>query len=309
MSHKKSLKAILHDDDFYIDFHPQCFWPPQPAIEEAPFVLFGVPLDETTVSRPGSRYGPTAIRAATVNFDTYSERADVDLEDVLIHDLGDILIAYGNIPETLRRVETILTDLLKANKIPVMLGGEHTITFGAGKAFENAAILDFDAHMDARNEYPEGMRFSHATFMRRLSEVIPAGRIFQVGIRTNCKEELEFARTNGLSFVTSYEIYKNGPTKTIERIRDFLGDFSKVYLSIDIDVLDTPYAPGTTYPSPEGMSLSTLLDILMKTVDRKVIGFDLVEISPPYDFGNTTATNATKIILETIAFIHKARLE
>jgi agmatinase len=79
-------------------------------------------------------------------------------------------------------------------------------------------------------------------------------------------------------------------------------------LSIDIDVLDTPYAPGATYPSPEGISLSTLLDILMKTVDKKVIGFDLAEISPPYDFGNTTATNATKIILETIAFIHKTRL-
>lgn len=309
MSREKSLKEILHDDDFYIDFHPLCFWPPQPAIEDAPFVLFGVPLDETTVSRPGSRYGPNAIRASTVNFDTYSERTDIDLENVLIHDLGDILIAYGNIPETLRRVGLILTDLLKANKIPIMLGGEHTITFGAVKALDNAAILDFDAHMDARNEYPEGMRLSHATFIRRLSETIPPERIFEVGIRTNCKEELEFARNEGLSFVTSYEIYRNGSAKTIERINDFLGKFSKVYLSIDIDVLDTPFAPGTTYPSPEGMNLSTLLDILMKTVDKKVVGFDLVEVAPPYDFGNTTATNAAKIILETIAFIHKARFQ
>jgi agmatinase len=309
MSNKRSLKDILHDDDFYIDFHPQCFWPPQPAIEEAPFVLFGVPLDETTVSRPGSRYGPAAMRAATVNFDTYSERADVDLENVLIHDLGDILIAYGNVPETLRRVELILGDLSNAGKIPVMLGGEHTVTFGAAKAFENAAILDFDAHMDARNEYPEGMQLSHATFIRRLTETIPAERIFQVGIRTNCKEELTFARKEDLRFITAYEIYKNGPQKAIERIRDFLAKFSKVYLSIDIDVLDTPYTPGATYPSPEGISLSTLLDILMKTVDRKIVGFDLVEVSPPYDFGNITATNATKIILETIAFIHKARLK
>ena len=169
MDSKGSVKDILRDDDFYMDFHPQCFWPPQPAIEEAPFVLFGVPLDETTVSRPGSRYGPTAMRAATVNFDTYSERADVDLEDVHIHDLGDILIAYGNIPETLRRVELIFSDLLNADKIPVMLGGEHTVTLGAMKALKDAAILDFDAHMDARNEYPEGMRLSHATFIRRLS--------------------------------------------------------------------------------------------------------------------------------------------
>lgn len=308
MNTKGSLKDILHDDDFYIDFHPQCFWPPQPAIEEAPFVLFGVPLDETTVSRPGSRYGPAAMRAATVNFDTYSERADVDLEDVKIHDLGDILIAYGNIQETLRRVGLILSDLLNAHKIPVMLGGEHTITLGAAKGFEDAAVLDFDAHMDARDEYPEGMRLSHATFMRRLSETIPPERIFQVGIRTNCKEELEFARDKGLNFVTAYDLYKNGSTKTTERILDYLGDFSKVYLTVDIDVLDTPFTPGATYPSPEGISLSTLLDIMMKVVDKRVLGFDVVEVSPPYDSGNITAVNATKIVLETIALIHKARL-
>jgi len=137
--------------------------------------------------------------------------------------------------------------------------------------------------------------------------MIPAERIFQVGIRTNCKEELQFARDEGLNFITAYDIHRNGPAKATERIRDYLRDFSKVYLSIDIDVLDTPYTPGATYPSPEGISLSTLLDILMKVVDKRWIGFDVVEVSPPHDFGNITAINATKIILETIAFIHKAR--
>jgi len=307
MGHQHNCKDILHDHDLYVDFNPHCFWPPQPEIHEAPFVLLGVPLDETTISRPGSRYAPGAIRASTINFDTYSERADVDLDKIKIHDLGDILIAYGNINETLRRVELIVRDLLEANKVPVILGGEHTVTFGVAKAVDKAAILDFDAHMDARDEFPEGMRLSHATVMRRIGELIGPERIFQVGIRTNCKEELTFAQDNDLGFISAYDIYEKGLSATVKKIQDRLKDFDKIYLSIDIDVLDTSYTPGATYPSPEGISLSSLLDILMKVVDNRVVGFDLVEVSPPYDVSNVTAVNATKIILENIAFIHKAR--
>jgi len=304
---QQKMKDILHDHDFYVDFTPHCFWPPQPDIHEAPFVLFGVPFDETTVSRPGSRYAPSAIRAASVNLDTYSERADVDLEDVKIYDLGDIMIAYGNIHETLRRVELIVEDLVKANKVPIILGGEHSITYGVAKAVDDAVILDFDAHMDAREEYPEGMRLSHATFIRRISELIGPEKIFQVGIRTYCKEELKFAQEKRLGFISAYDIYKNGLPTTVKKILAQLESFNQVYISVDIDVLDTPYTPGATYPSPEGISIGTLLDILMNVVDKRVIGFDVVEVSPPYDFSDITAVNATKIIFENIAFIQRAR--
>jgi agmatinase len=307
MNHQHNWKDILHGHYFYLDFNPYCFWPPQPNISEAFFVLFGVPFDETTTSRPGSRYAPSAIRAASVNFDTYSERADVDLQEIKIYDLGNVMIASGNIHETLRRVELVIGDLLNANRVPIVLGGEHSITFGAAKAIDDVVILDFDAHMDARDEFPEGMRLSHATVMRRISDAIGPEKIFQVGIRTCCMEELKFAEDKGLGFITAYDIYKNGLPETVKKIIDWLKDFDKIYITIDIDVLDTPYAPGATFPSPEGITLGALLDILMQVVDRRVIGFDLVEVSPPYDFSNVTAVNATKIILENIAFIHKAR--
>jgi len=307
MGHRDSLMNILQESVGYVDFHPNCFWPPQPGIAESPFVVVGVPFDETTTSRPGSRYGPNAIRAASINFDTYSERSDVDLDKIKIYDLGNVSIVQGSVQESLKRVKLVISDLISANKVPIILGGEHTITYAAADAIKDALFLDFDAHMDARSEYPEGVPFTHATVMRRISDLIGPERVFQVGVRTYCREETEFARREGLGFITAYEIYKNGPSTAIDRIVEKLRDFDKVYMSIDIDVLDPPFAPGTTFPSPEGISLSTLLDMLMKATDKRLVGFDVVEVAPPYDYGDITSTNAAKLILENVALIHKAR--
>lgn len=307
MANQTKSRVFTSNHKSYIDSAPSCFWPMLPKISEADFVLLGAPMDETTLTRPGSRCAPNAIRASLINFDSYSERAEIDLEDVKIHDLGDVFVVHCNVNQTLKRIERLVRDLIDARKIPVLIGGEHAITLGSARALDDAAILDFDAHMDARDQYPHGLKLSHATVMRRITDEIGPNKICQVGIRTYCKQELEYAKSQGFGLITANEVNKNGLSVTVKKIRDKLEGFKKIYITIDIDALDAPYTPGATYPSPEGITPTMLLDILAEVIDKRVVGFDLVEVSPPYDVANLTVFNATKIILETIALIQKAR--
>jgi agmatinase len=277
----------------------------QRAFEEADYVILGVPFDFTSTFRTGARFGPLAIREASQNIETYSFRSGIDVEDVKIHDLGDLHVA-GETEETLKRLELSVKDILNARKTPIIIGGEHTITLGITRAIgKNATVLAFDAHLDLRDEYL-GQKMSHTTFMRRIREYVHPEKILEVGTRAACKEELDYAKKSHTQFFTAQQIRKHGVEEIAKKINKILADVRKVYLTIDMDVLDPAFAPAVQNPEPDGLCTQTLLDVLCKVCDDRVVAFDVVEVAPHYDAG-ITAIQAAKIVFEVLCQIEKAR--
>ena len=276
------------------------------SLEEADYVLMGVPFDLTSTYRPGSRFGPSAIRDASLNIETYSLRTDMDVSEVKICDLGDLHIA-DNLEETVNRVKLVTKEIIDLKKIPIILGGEHSVTIGAVKAFKDQikdlVILDFDAHMDLRQEYL-GSKMSHATCMRRICDLLGVRNIVEVGVRDVSKEELEFAKRNKISFYTSDQITND--FKLVRKdVIDRLSSYKYVYVTIDMDVLDPSYTPAVGNPAPEGLNPSFILGTLQELChESNVVGFDLVEVAPHYDSG-TTAIQAAHIIFDILCFLEK----
>jgi len=229
----------------------------------------------------------------------YSVRSSVDLEKVAVHDWGDVDIVE-DLVETLDRVRSVCSELLDAKKIPIMVGGEHSITKAAADALpEDTALVSFDAHLDLRDEFL-GEKLSHATFMRRVSERLGSDHIMEIGIRAFSKPELEFTRKSGVTMVTPQDLRNAGMSKTAQRIRGFVSGFTHIYVTVDIDVLDPAFAPGVGNPEPDGLSTDELLTLVDAAMEKNVIGFDLVEVSPPLDTGQTAAVGV-KVIFEAIA--------
>ena len=277
----------------------------QQTFEDAKYVVLGVPFDVTSTYRSGARFAPLAIRDASLNIEGYSFRTGVDVEDLKIHDLGDLHVA-GDVELTLGRLALVAQDIFEADKVPVFIGGEHTITLGAMRSLdENVAVVSFDAHLDLRDDYL-GLSVSHTTFMRRIKEDVNPSKILEIGTRAVCKEELDYAKESGIDYLTAHQIRKDGVKKTVEIIKGILGDCEKVYVTIDMDVLDPAFVPAVQNPEPEGLDTSTLLDLLEAVCDSRVVGFDVVEVAPHYDQG-VTATQATKVIFEVLGFLEQAR--
>ena len=280
----------------------------QRPFEKADYVIFGVPFDVTSTYQTGARFGPNAIRQASLNIETCSFRTGIDVEDLLLHDLGDLHVSTDP-KKTLGMLKLVVEDLLAAGKKPVALGGEHTITLGIMKGLgakaRKTALVSFDAHLDLRKEFL-GLKVSHATFMRWISEEVKPAKIIEVGTRAVCKEELAYAKKAGVDFFTSQQIRKEGPEQITQRLREKLAPYENIYLSVDMDVLDPAYAPAVQNPEPEGIETHTLIDILCALVDKRVVGFDVLEIAPNYDQG-ISAIQAAKVIFEILCSLEKSR--
>jgi agmatinase len=267
--------------------------------EQARFVFFGVPYDKTSTYRPGSRLAPSALRDVSANLEMYSIRCGVDLEKVPIHDMGDVDIVES-LEGTLERVKVVASEITGAKKVPIMAGGEHSITKPAVEALgKDVGLVNFDAHMDLRDEFL-GEKLSHATFMRRVAEHIGPDHIMEVGIRAFSKPELDFCKKSNVEIVTPLDLRKEGLAKSGKRIGTFLSRFSHAYVTVDIDVLDPAFAPGVGNPEPDGVSTDELLTLVQSAMVGNLAGFDLVEVSPPLDTGQTAAVGA-KVILEAVA--------
>ncbi len=277
----------------------------QKTFQEADYVILGIPFDLTSTFRSGARFAPSAIREASLNIETYSFRSGIDVEDLRLHDLGDLHVS-GEVNETLKRIELVVKELVDAKKLPVIIGGEHTLTLGAmGVVGSNTALVGFDAHLDLRDEYM-GRRVSHTTFMRRISEQIKPKKILEIGVRAVCKEELDYAKKSGVRFLTVQKIRRDGPQKTIENVMKAIAGFEKIYLTIDMDVLDPAFAPAVQNPEPDGLSMEMFLDILCGLCDHRIVAFDLVEVTPHYDRG-ITAVQAAKTIFEVLCGVEKSK--
>ena len=277
----------------------------QKTFQEAEYTVLGIPFDMTSTYRSGARFAPTAIREASLNIETYSFRAGIDAESLKIHDLGNIDISY-DVDEILKRTELVVKDLQAERKLPVILGGEHTLTLGAVRGVgKGTAVVSFDAHLDLRDEYL-GRTVSHTTFMRRVCEQASPEKVLEIGVRAVCQEELNYGKRAGVQFFTVYDIKREGTEKTVEKIVGALIGCEKIYLSIDMDVLDPAYAPAVQNPEPEGLSASTLLDILQGLDYHRLVALDLMETAPPYDQG-VTAMQAAKIIYEILCYVQCSR--
>ncbi len=280
----------------------------QTPFEKADYVVFGVPFDVTSTYRTGARFGPNAIRQASLNIETCSFRTGLDVEDLKVHDLGDLHVSTDT-AKTLDRIEDVMHGILGAGKVPIMIGGEHTITLGATRGLrsrsEDLGIISFDAHLDLRDEFM-GLKLSHTTFMRRISEEVQPAKITEVGTRAVCKDEMEYAKKSDIEFFTAHQIRKQGPRKISKRIKDMLSGLKSLYLSVDMDVVDPAYAPAVQNPEPEGIEPYTLLDILQSVCDKRVMGFDVLEIAPDYDQG-VSAVQTAKVIFENLCFLEKEK--
>jgi agmatinase len=280
----------------------------QKSFEKAEYVILGVPFDATSTYRSGARFGPNAIRQASLNIETYSFRSGVDLEDLKLYDAGDLNVSM-DAKETVDLTELVTADILTAGKIPVALGGEHTVTLGMAKGLGSkvaeTAIVSFDAHLDLRSEFM-GLTLSHTTFMHLISRQVKPAKIIEVGTRSACIEELAYAKKAKVDFFTSQQIIKQGSEQIIAELKAKLEPYEHVYLTVDIDVLDPAYAPAVQNPEPEGISPTALLDIACALCDKRLIGFDVLEITPAYDQG-VTAIVAAKIMFELLCQLEKSR--
>jgi agmatinase len=229
----------------------------------------------------------------------------VDIEHVPIHDAGDLHVV-DDAPQTLSRLEAVTRDILAANKTPVLIGGEHTITLGAVRSLpDSIGVVSFDAHGDLRNEYGGG-EISHATVLRRITEKVGTDGILLLGVRALCKEEVDFIEEHQIQKLTPWEIRAQGIAKTAKDIEAFAEKFRNVYLTIDIDALDPAFAPGTGTPEFNGLTPDELMLLAMTVARQRMIGFDLVEVCPPCDSGITSIA-AARIMFEVIAQAEKSR--
>ncbi|MEA4831043.1 MAG: agmatinase [Oscillospiraceae bacterium] len=262
--------------------------------EEADIALFGAPFDGTTSYRPGTRFGPSAIRNESFGIETYSPYCDKDLTDQKIFDGGDLDLPFGNVKRILSIIEEYTENLLSDGKIPFMLGGEHLVTLAAVRAvfrrYPDLHIIHFDAHTDLRTDYL-GEELSHATVMKQIWNLVGDGRIHQFGIRSGERYEFEFAKEH-----TDMHKFNLGDfIKLIPLITDKL-----VYFSLDLDVLDPSIFCGTGTPEAGGVSFNDLLDAVLKLHELNIIGCDVNELCPVYDQSGASTAAACKITREIL---------
>ncbi|MGN0641573.1 MAG: agmatinase [Huintestinicola sp.] len=268
--------------------------------DEAQAVIFGAPFDSTTSYRPGTRFGPRAIRSESFGIETYSPYQDRDLLDMKVFDSGDLELRFGSPESALDDIRARTKEILEAGKLPVMLGGEHLVTLGAFRAVtehygKDVSIIQFDAHADLREEYL-GQELSHACVIRRCHDIVGDGHVFQFGIRSGDREEFAFAAKHTQMYKTGIEgVSFDNISEVITALKG-----KKVYLTIDLDVLDPSFFPGTGTPEAGGASFNQLLSALVKLKELDIVGADINELSPHYDQSGASTAIACKLLRELL---------
>lgn len=273
----------------------QTFIACESSFEDARAVIFGAPFDGTTSFRPGTRFGPAAIRGESDGIETYSPYQNRDLEDINVFDSGDLYFPFGNPSAVLEMIEARTQEILDADKMPVMLGGEHLVTLGAVRAmvkkYPNLHIIHFDAHADLRDDYL-GETLSHASVLRRSWELVGDGRIHQFGIRSGERAEFDFAFEH-----TDFHPFN---VKDVLDVVLGLGSEVPVYVTVDLDVLDPSLFSGTGTPETGGIFFPDLEEALLALEALNVVGFDINELSPHYDASGVSTAVACKVLREML---------
>ena len=267
--------------------------------DEARVVLFGAPFDSITSFRPGTRFAGPAIRGDSWGLETYSPYQDRDLTDCHIFDSGDLELAIGDSEKVLAVIEERAETILKDDKLPFLIGGEHLVTLGsiraAARKYPDLHIIHLDAHTDLREDYL-GVRLSHACVIRRCWEILGNGRIHQFGIRSGEKDEFEWSKSGHTSL---HPFDLEGLEETVESLKG-----KPVYFTLDLDVLDPSVFPGTGTPEPGGIDYMTLQRAVIAVCQIVcLVGCDVNELCPPYDASGVSTAVACKIIREMLLAI------
>ena len=247
------------------------------TFEEAKAVILPVPLESTTSYVPGTRNGPREILVASSHLELWDEETNTDIHPIGIYTLPEMELPFDDMKDMMAEIGRVTTAILEHNKFPIVLGGEHSITgavVGAMAAkYAGLSVLQIDAHADLRDTYM-GTRFSHACAMRRVIEHAPAT---QVGIRSMSTEEAKIAAS--LPTRIFYDVSMRQDPNWIAKVVESLGE--TVYITIDVDGMDPAIMPATGTPEPGGLSWYETLSLLRAVISaRKVVGCDLVELSP-----------------------------
>ena len=270
------------------------------AYDEADFVLWGAPFDSTTSFRPGTRFASSAIRHESFGIETYSPYLDKDLEeDVNVFDAGDLELVFGDSPRVLAQVEEMTTTIMNDGKIPFMIGGEHSLSSAPVKAllakYPDLHIIHFDAHTDLREDYL-GMKWSHASVIKRCWDMIGDGKINSFGIRSGEKDEFYWAKEH----INLHKFNFEGLEETVEALKG-----KPVYFTLDLDVMDPSIFPGTGTPEAGGVSFEELRQAILKLKDLNIVGLDMMELSPHYDQSGASTAVAVKLVREILLTLAK----
>lgn len=252
-------------------------------------VMLGMPFDGTVSYRSGSRFAPEQIRLASWGLEDYSPRFDKHLEDVNFHDVGDLEFPLGNTYKSLDLIEENVEQIYKDGKRVFGIGGEHLVTLpeikAVAKFYKDLAIVHFDAHTDLREEYL-GEEMSHSAVIRHASKIVGAENIKQIGIRSGMKEEWEFMKKHN-TLIHEYSGLDELKSK-------------KVFVTVDLDVLDPSVMSGTGTPESGGMQFNELMVWFEYLKNFDIVGADVVELAPDYDTSGVSTAVATKVIRELL---------
>lgn len=267
--------------------------------ETCDIVIQSVAYDGTTSFRPGTRFGPQAIREnSIIGYETYSPVLKKDLEDMKIFDNLDIDISYADPKVVIKQIKEATLIHLKNNKKIVTLGGEHSITAGIieaySKMYDDFYVIHIDAHTDLREEYL-GSKYSHACVLKRVCDSIGADKVLSYGIRSGLASEFDFAQKNLKYSGNNLLKFKD----ELMKIKD-----KKIYITLDLDVLDPAYFSGTGTPEPNGLTSRELFELIYTLKElNKIIGFDIVELAPTLDVSQSSTAMAIKILREMLLIV------
>ncbi len=260
------------------------------SYNDANIIMIGLPFDGTCSYRPGSRFAPERLRLASWGMEDYSPDFDMHLDDVNFYDAGELEFPLGNTQKTLDIIEQNARHIFNDDKKYLGIGGEHLVTYPALKACyekykENLAVIHFDAHTDLREDYL-GEKLSHASVLRRIGETIGFENIKQIGIRSGLKEEFDIMKKYNT-------LVKN--KEQLESVKN-----KKIFLTIDVDVLDPSVMPGTGTPEANGMTYQEFAQWIKYLKDFDIVGADVVELAPDYDKSEVSTAITTKIIRDVL---------
>src|SRR5438105_11482876 len=267
------------------------------SLSDGRIIVYGIPFEGRVNLRKGADGGPRDLRLASDSIETYSPWAERHLEDLALADLGDCELPDGASPrEQLDAAREQIAEWWRPGLIPFMLGGDHTATVPVievlAPAIPDLRILQLDAHPDTREEFL-GERYNYASAMARVMDVVPADRVYQVGMRTGSREEFERRRPKFFPAMAGH------PLDVVRRLLPELQGHP-LYVTIDVDVLDPAHAPGTGSPEPGGLSVPELIEIVRVLGAASVIGGDLVEVAHAWDPTARTGIAASWVIREAL---------
>ena len=260
-----------------------------PDYNSSDIVMLGLPFDGTVSYRSGSRFAPEQIRLASWGLEEYSPIFEKSLDEVNFHDAGDLEFPLGNTLKSLDLIRNNVEDIYKDGKRVFGIGGEHLVTLPEieviSKFYPDLAIVHFDAHTDLREEYL-GQKMSHSAVIRHISKIVKPENIKQIGIRSGMKEEWDFMK----KFNTLIKNYSD-----LDAFKN-----KKIFVTVDLDVLDTSIMSGTGTPEAGGLSFNELTGWFNYLKNFEIIGADVVELAPDYDSSGCSTAVATKVIRELL---------